>query len=138
MNDLIHWTDRYSVGVRVIDDQHKRLIGIINELHRAMAEGRGQAVIANTYAELCDYAVYHFNTEKDLMNRYGMFGEDLRKHRNEHHDFVKAAAQFRRRLEQGDRALVVVAMDFLWGWLNQHILGTDKVLGEFLNGKGVH
>ena len=39
------WDDKYSVGVKEIDDQHKNLFVVINELFRSIDSGITEEVI---------------------------------------------------------------------------------------------
>ena len=137
MPQLITWTDSFSVGVKAIDSQHRILIATINELHDAMSEGRGREVISKTYNTLLNYTVYHFGTEKNLMNFYGYFGDELRRHRNEHKAFLRTSVELQNQLDSGHTSLSIPTMDFLRDWWASHILGTDQALGKFLNSRGV-
>jgi len=42
---LIEWSPAYSVKVKKFDDQHKKLIELINQLHDAMKAGQGNAML---------------------------------------------------------------------------------------------
>jgi len=64
---LFPWSDDLSVKVTLIDDQHKKLIALINSLHDAMRAGEGKQVLEKTLKELADYTVYHFQTEEKYM-----------------------------------------------------------------------
>ncbi|MCC6132451.1 MAG: hemerythrin, partial [Acidobacteria bacterium] len=55
---LITWSDELSVGVSAFDNQHKRLVALINELHDAMSAGKGSKVLGKILSELADYTVY--------------------------------------------------------------------------------
>ncbi|HON01092.1 MAG TPA: hemerythrin domain-containing protein, partial [Acidobacteriota bacterium] len=57
---LIQWENRFSVGIRKLDQQHKGLVGMINELHDAMKAGKGQEVISEIVQRLAAYARNHF------------------------------------------------------------------------------
>ena len=68
---LIAWDQGFSVGVGSIDEQHKKLIGLLNDLHDAMRFGKGRDVLGKVLAELIDYTAYHFRTEEGLFAKYG-------------------------------------------------------------------
>ncbi|MGC8720293.1 MAG: hemerythrin domain-containing protein, partial [Thermodesulforhabdaceae bacterium] len=60
---LIRWDESLSVGIAEIDDQHKRLVNMINELYDAMLQKKGKAVLSQIIKEMAEYAAVHFATE---------------------------------------------------------------------------
>lgn len=67
---LITWNENYSVKVKQFDDQHKKLIDMINELHDAMKVGKGKDVMEKILAGLIQYTVTHFANEERLMKQH--------------------------------------------------------------------
>ena len=132
---LIAWDQGFSVGVGSIDEQHKKLIGLLNDLHDAMRFGKGRDVLGKVLAELIDYTAYHFRTEEGLFAKYGY--PEHAAHEREHRDLTRQAMELKERFERGDTAITIDVMNFLKDWLNDHILGSDKRYGPFLAGKGV-
>jgi hemerythrin-like metal-binding protein len=61
------WTADYAVGVRQIDEEHQRLFALAEEMHRAMLEGEGKAILQALLAGLVAYTSYHFAHEEQLM-----------------------------------------------------------------------
>ncbi len=70
----IKWQDAFSVNVNEIDQQHKKLIGMINELFDAMEEGRGRAILSGLLEEMVDYSKTHFSNEEAYMRRFEFEG----------------------------------------------------------------
>ncbi|SMF97272.1 hemerythrin [Methylomagnum ishizawai] len=133
---LIVWSDKLAVGVKEIDDQHMKLVAIINELHDAMTVGHGKDVLTKVLDELVRYTVYHFATEERLMRLHGY--ADHINHEKEHKDLVNTAAELQKAVHAGTASLTLTTMHFLKDWLNHHILGSDMKLGHYLRGKGQH
>ena len=67
---MFEWQPQYSVQIPEIDAQHKRLFVLAGELHTALAQGKGKAVLEQSLARLVDYTKTHFATEEQLMRRY--------------------------------------------------------------------
>ena len=162
---FIRWNDFYGINVAEIDQQHQRLFDLINELyeahhgpdnchdpgpgspdHRAAANPRGQPETVGSVVdeletmlavldELIDYTTYHFSAEEEHMVAYGypVHGP----HKAAHNHFVEKIQAFRRDFDEGRAVQPMEILHFLAGWLKQHILGTDKALGKFLNKKGM-
>ncbi len=71
---LMQWNDSLSVNIKEVDDQHKKLVAIINELHDAMRAGSGNAVLGNIFSKLTQYVASHFATEEKLMSTHNYPG----------------------------------------------------------------
>ena len=133
---VIEWKGNFSVKIKAIDEQHKKLVGMINVLHDAMRQGKGMAVIGITLDELAEYTVFHFATEEELMTRFSFPG--LAAHKREHEACVARVPEFKKKLADGSMGLSIDVISFLVDWLNHHILDVDKQYSEFLNKKGMH
>lgn len=132
---FINWDNSYSVGVRLIDNQHKRLIDIINELNDAMGAGKGKDSLGKVLHELIQYVNTHFKTEEEHMVKY--LYPDYETHRYEHEKLTDQVKRFYDDFNSGKAVLTVQIMNFLRNWLLDHILVRDKKFGKFLNEKGV-
>ena len=73
--DLLIWSNHYSVSVDVIDEQHKKLMGLCNKLHRLIENKDADSKVQEVLSELVDYTLYHFQTEEELFSKvcYGVF-----------------------------------------------------------------
>lgn len=132
---FLSWDNSYSVGVALIDNQHKRLINIINELHDAMAAGKGKEVLGKVLHELIQYVNTHFKTEEEHMVKYQY--PEYENHRYEHEKLTDEVKRFYDDFNSGKAVLSVQIMNFLRNWLMDHIVVKDKKFGKFLNEKGV-
>jgi hemerythrin len=100
-----------------------------------MKLGKGNAVLGKIISGLIDYTVSHFRTEEKYFDRYGYPETD--RHKKEHSDFVDKVSEFKNGFDQGKLSVSVEVMRFLSQWLQNHIKGTDKKYGPFLNEKGL-
>ncbi len=132
---LVEWSDSLSVGVKQIDDQHKMLVNMINDLHQAMRQRRAKEVLLDLVGKLADYTVTHFGTEEKLFDKYGY--PDTAKHKEIHAKFVAKVQETAEQLRAGTATVSMDLMRFLKDWLVGHIQGTDKKYTEFLHSKGV-
>jgi hemerythrin len=132
---LVIWKDIYVVNVNEIDLQHKKLVGIVNELHDAMIIGKGQTVMGKILDELVDYTLYHFATEEKYFDQYAYPEADL--HKKQHQDLVSQVAAIQNKYNSGEKVLTLDVMNFLRDWLHDHIVGSDKLFGPYLNSKGL-
>jgi hemerythrin len=120
----MEWTEDLSVGIREIDSQHQKLIGLINTLHDAMKSGQGKQALESTLQELAGYAVYHFRTEEEYMQKFHY--PEYVTHKNVHDAFVRKVSDFQKEFSANRLGLTLDVMNFLRDWVSTHIKGTDK------------
>ncbi|ACL16435.1 hemerythrin-like metal-binding protein [Methanosphaerula palustris E1-9c] len=132
---IMDWTDDLSVGVTEIDNQHKRLIELINKLHDAMKAGQGKQMLETTLQELAAYTVYHFQAEEKYMVEYNY--PRYHAHKIEHDAFVKKVTDFQKDFVDNRLGLTLDLMKFLKDWVNNHIKSTDKQYTALFNKSGL-
>jgi hemerythrin len=132
---LISWSNMLSTGVAEQDNQHKKLIELINQLNDAMQAGHGADALGKVLTELVNYTVMHFSYEEKLMAQHNY--ENTAAHKAEHAKFVQTVGDFKKKFDAGSAVVSVEVMNFLRDWLTGHIMKTDKRLGQSLNKVGV-
>ncbi|MBF0273944.1 MAG: bacteriohemerythrin [Nitrospinae bacterium] len=127
----IAWSDDYSVGVFEMDEQHKHLVNLINELFDAVKHGAQQNETVRVLDGILDYAATHFKKEEDLQKRYGYPGYTQHKSKHEIvvHDFLNLYNQFK----SGRKEVAGEILNFLRNWLINHIMWEDKKYGAHIN-----
>lgn len=132
---LITWNDSYSVKVKQMDEQHRKLVEMINQLHDAMKVGQGKQVVGDVLNALVSYTKTHFASEESLMKTYGYPGyEDQKK---AHANLVGQVGDIQKKFLDGNAPLSQDVMAFLKDWLIKHIQGSDQKYGLYFNSKGV-
>lgn len=131
----VNWHDHYSVGIASIDAEHQKLIGLINDLHAAMLEGRGKDVIGKTLDGLASYTVSHFAHEEKLMQLHRFPG--FEQHKAEHDKLIGKVKVLQQNFRLGKASVSVEVMTFLQDWLIGHIVGMDKHYAAFMHAAGV-
>lgn len=131
----LSWDEKYSVQVRELDEQHKKLIGLVQALHGAMREGRGKQELNKIFQNLVSYCASHFADEEHLMKTHGY--PAYREHQQVHAKMTNKALGLQKEFQGGKMGITLDTMKFLEDWVAKHILGTDKKYGPFLNSKGV-
>ena len=132
---LVTRDQTYSVSVRRLDEQHQKLFALLNALHEAMRQGKGQAVVQDTLRELATYTVTHFRAEEELMRKTNYPG--LAAHRAEHQRFVDKVNQFTQDLKAGGNVSSLQVVGFIKEWLAEHIRRTDRSYSAHMNAQGV-
>lgn len=132
---FIEWSDVFSVNIKLIDEQHKQLFRIINDLHSAWKENRPSEAIGNIFSGLVEYTDKHFKQEEELFSKYGY--PETPSHMDAHRALVGKAVEIKDKFTKGQLKVDAEVMNFLKNWLNNHILRVDKKYSAFLNSKGV-
>jgi hemerythrin-like metal-binding protein len=123
MNKFL-WQDDLTVGVQEMDNQHKELIGYINELVHEL-ETAGE--ILTKFDKMAEFVVKHFREEEALMAANNF--EGLGPHRLIHQQLLKRVGEFRQLILDNqlepDRLVAFLRM-----WLTSHIKGIDTKYGQ--------
>ncbi len=133
---LLKWTEKYTVGVKAMDEQHINLVEILNELHAAMLKGEAQSVAGPLFKNLMNYVSEHFAAEEQLMEETKFPG--LAVQRAEHRALAAKVKEFVTLYEQGDQSMYPDLLHFVDKWLHDHMLTVDKQYNQWLNEYGVH
>jgi|MDTC01.2.fsa_nt_gb hemerythrin len=131
---LINWADYYSVKVKEMDEQHKKLIQLINDFYNAYQSGTTEEVPA-LMEGVIKYTKVHFSREEKLIKQHGFPEYDS--HKAEHDDFAKKAIAMNQKYISGDKSIAGEMAVVLSNWLTNHIVINDKKYGVYLNSKGV-
>jgi hemerythrin len=123
---LLVWQDDLDTGIEVIDQQHRRIVEMLNHLYNAQ-KSMERAVVAEVIDELIDYTLSHFAFEEELMEEAGY--AFCAAHKRVHEVFVKRVSEYRMRFVAGED-ITDELRTMLSRWLFNHIRGDDKSYAE--------
>jgi hemerythrin len=131
------WNDDLSVGIDLIDSQHKMMISRLNEVYAAVEEKKGVGLIVKTFDFLTDYTNFHFSTEEKHMKEQEY--PEMEYHVGQHNEFKKTLNNlFQDFKEEGATVDLSESLSkFLIMWFVTHIRNTDLKFGRFLQLKGL-
>jgi len=132
---LIEWSDKYSVGIHSIDEQHKIWIGLINKLHEAMRQGDSHNVLKSVLAEVVSYTKTHLSHEEKLFAQYNY--PESAAHIAIHKKFTDQILEYQKEQSDNKTMLSLEVMNVLRNWLIDHITNTDKKYSQFFISKGL-
>ncbi len=133
---LILWDDNYSVNVREIDSQHKKLIAIINELNGSITDGSEKNVIEKILIDLVEYAAFHFSSEEKYFALYNY--PKTNSHMQQHTLLIDQLKEYINKYKNGIKDFAPTLLNFLKDWLTNHIVGSDKKYSEYFNKNGIY
>jgi hemerythrin-like metal-binding protein len=133
---FIEWDDKYSVNIPKIDEQHKKFMSIINELHDAlMIDQDPKDVIERIVNELVDYTDYHFKTEEHWFEQHNY--PDKEAHKDQHDKLRNQVYKLRDDFVANRIEIDLSVLSFLTEWLVEHILTSDMEYSPYLISKNV-
>ena len=127
--DIFPWDDNFNTGLAKVDEQHRRLVQLLNAIASHIAFRSDIPQLNEIFDELSDYAIYHFQTEEAIWHEF--FDDDISKveHRNAHASFVEQVARLKDcQVSKSKSQIVEGALDFLVRWLASHILESDRYM----------
>ena len=127
---LIDWSDDLSVGSEALDDDHQRLIGIVNQLHNAIETGQDRRTIGDLLGRLAENAGTHFAEEEKIMRRARYPGLD--QHAQHHTALLDQLGELFHEYEVGNIDLTPRTTEFMRNWVLTHLTTLDHELGIFL------
>jgi hemerythrin len=128
------WKPEYSVHHPDIDRQHQRLALLVNDLHIAMAEGKGRLAVGRVLIELADYTKNHFSYEERQMERAGF--PEVAQHKELHHKLLQQVGEYVKEWTEHQSVNVVEFSEFVKDWLLKHIGENDRPLAAYLTAQG--
>ena len=131
---FVAWDDSLSVGIKSIDDDHKKLLTLMNNLQTAVYYPTGEAFERQALKELVDYTKYHFEREEKMMLDAEYV--DFEAHKRQHEDMIAKVQSYCKRYEQDPEGTIEEMTEFLKTWLVEHIGGTDQKYSEHLIARG--
>ena len=127
--DYISWSEDLSIDDGPIDQDHQRLIGLINQINAAARADAEQEHIGTILCELADYSSFHFAREETLMTAIGY--QNRTNHIEQHNNFIESLSDLIAAFERG--ALITSEiLDFVVTWLILHVRVSDRDFGYHL------
>jgi hemerythrin len=127
----IEWSSNFSLGIQPLDEHHRHLFELINKAHASFNEG----VVADNFGIVIDalskYAVYHFETEEQMMADTSYPG--LSEHKEEHDSFAAWVADIQKEFYNGNKDFPRILINFLDNWVTDHIQQSDFRFGHFIS-----
>jgi hemerythrin len=127
----VSWSDSYSMGVKLIDDQHKGLLDFVNDLfnHSTGNEEEERAYFKEVINQALQYIKLHFQTEEKLMimTKFSGYAE----HKNKHDDFKLTVIKSVKDFDSGKRLVLEKFAYFLKDWVLTHIAIVDRQYAEY-------
>lgn len=125
--EIFPWSENFNTGLPQVDEQHRRLVQLVNVLGSHVAFGSEAPKLISLLDELTEYTHYHFRTEEDIWHRYFTGDPAEIEHHRAHETFIEALTGFKNKANAIPlESLLEDILTFLTRWLAFHILEDDK------------
>ena len=125
---MLIWSDQLVTGLDEVDDEHKRLIGIINELIKLHGQKTTAEKVQSALAELRSYSVYHFKHEEEITDSFPVNEANKAANVRAHHGFIEHLKRAENWAVTHPDDAVDNLLAYLVKWLVHHITGVDARL----------
>ncbi len=122
------WQSKFNTGIKILDQQHKKLVSMINLLEDAIEHGNTQEAVGVVLKSLVHYASWHFAEEENMMLKLG-YGE-LLSHKSLHKMFNKQLAEKLMALKEGQDVSAYEIISMIKKWFAKHIMIEDHKIGR--------
>lgn len=133
--EKIIWSEKFSVGVKAIDEQHKKLVGMLNKLIENEGIEVDSEILSEVLSEMTEYVGYHFKSEEEYMLEYDYPGYQQQK--DQHRGFMKKVVDFCMDTSKHKNGVPKDVLLFLKNWVENHILVADMKYKDFFNERGL-
>lgn len=127
-DNLIDWTTELTLGISEMDDQHKQLISLINNVYAAFRQDKNKKEIKENLKSFIDFASYHFGKEEQYFEQFGF--KEAKNHTDEHQTFIKKVKQFQTDYNANKIKFLDDIMTYIKEWLFNHLTNTDSQYKE--------
>ena len=125
------WTSELSIGNLNIDNEHQKLIGIINDLVDLVVLDGSREKFAEILSNLTDYVLIHLKKEEKYMKKIGY--PKLKEHIQEHRDYSYKIAMYNIDLIGSNPPNPKEIIEYLKNWWKDHILNNDMDYEKYKN-----
>jgi hemerythrin-like metal-binding protein len=128
------WKTEYELGIRIIDEQHIKLVEYISDLYAITLETDKTQKTKEVIDRLFEYTEQHFVFEENILKDAQY--PDFNAHQLTHKKFINQLIEYRQKFNEG-KIVPAQLVVFLKDWLIQHIQGTDRLYIPFVKKIGL-
>jgi len=133
---IITWKEEMNVGVRELDDDHRRIIEFLNQLYDGVLAGKSTKELVCIFGLLVNETKSHLVHEERLLAKCSY--PETAEHHKQHDLILAKGLKLQARFMSGStEPFTMEAVDQARGWLENHILESDKCYAPYLNAHGI-
>jgi len=131
-SELVIWEDKYSTGIEMIDNQHRQLVELTNQLYLACFAGDEalSTVFKDAMSRMVEYVRFHFSAELKLLNEINY--PDYHNHKKMHDNLVQDILDAAKDYNEGKKFVPNNFVRTLKDWIFGHIAVYDKIYAAYI------
>ena len=130
---LVEWSEKYSVGIDMINRQHRELVNQTNQLYKACLARDKELdnVFREAMSSMVEYVRFHFTAELELLQRikYPKYQE----HKKEHDGLIMKILGAAKDFNEGNKFIPNNFVRTLKDWVFSHIAVYDQLYAAYVN-----
>lgn len=127
---MFTWNQSYSLGIKEVDDQHKKIFFYLNELFKGNTLKHNKEDLIALIKELKTFAQYHFATEVSYMRKYNY--PEMLDHITDHNKLFDDIKKLEEYFNNGITDMAIPVLQFIKKWITNHLADTDKKFYVFM------
>ena len=131
----ITWNESFSVGVNILDEQHHKIIDLINRFIEQETQAFDREILESILSELIEYGFEHLKLEEAMLEEHDY--PDFQKHKHEHLLYVQKVTNSAKRKKSLNEDEFIELGEFLNQWWSDHILEEDMKYRPFFESKNI-
>lgn len=129
----IDWGAHLELGIQEVDEEHQKLVAVVNKLYDGLFEANGREIIVESLNDLVDFVEVHFVEEERIFQEYDYPG--AKEHIKLHKVLANKVFYYQDSVQAGKEILSIDLLDDLTKWLTDHIQIHDRDYANFINDK---
>ena len=131
-HDFMEWDNQLTLGIPLIDRQHKRLLQLTNNLYLTYLQNNETTKpdLIESAREIVDYLRYHFTNEEKLMFLFDF--PDYSEHKREHESSITEIMSHIQKFSSGSYLVPYRFVRFFREWIFSHIDMFDRKVAKFV------
>jgi hemerythrin-like metal-binding protein len=130
MSEFVEWDPELATGDMDVDDQHRSLFALVNDMHDQIIGGHGHDAVNGSIDAVVDYVHSHFGFEEALMER--IYYPELDKQIRMHREFTDEIDNLRQEMLGGELVSPMGMLEYMRSWLVNHVGAEDRKIGEYI------
>lgn len=130
--EIFPWQENFATGIAKIDEQHQKLVVLLNKLAGHLAYGSDNILVGEVLSDLANYTKYHFKTEEAIWLKYFGDSPEFTTHQKAHNSFIEKLNDINPE-DENLETVITKLVGFLTNWLAYHILESDMRLAKTIH-----
>ena len=133
---LLKWSNESSVGIETVDNEHRELIDVINELCDAVQKGHEREQTGQLLHRLIECARGHFTSEEAMLLATDY--PELAEHTEQHQSLLVEVEELAARFVHDGLILSERSLNFLHYWFEDHLVNDDRSYSAWIKKHGMN